>query len=168
MLFFFDDPFEVAKYVKAHCAGAAQEVIRAADDIVAQRFLFALRWDMERTHEPVCFEGDIDWLHQPSDDPEWVYAFNRMKFWLCLGQAYALTKDERYAEAFARQLCHWIRTVKQEDAACEKAWRSIEVGLRLEYWLKAMRYFDKSPAITDAVRSLFESSVLEHAEMIIS
>ena len=164
--FFFDEPFKVAEYARANCRQQAKEIIVAADDIVNHIFKFTLRWDMERTEIPVIFEKDIDWLHQPGDDPEWVFAFNRMRFWICLGQAYALTADEKYAQAFVNQLCDWIMTVKQNDPKSEKAWRSIEVGLRLEYWQKAMQYFKDSPEITDEVAQLFASSVTEQAEFI--
>ena len=164
--FFFQDPFSVAEYVREHCPRQAEGVVAAADSVADQHFMFALRWDMERTHEPVVFDGDIDWLHQPGDDPEWVYAFNRMRFWICLGQAYALTRDEKYARAFVRQMKHWVRTVKRDDPACAKAWRSIEVGLRLEYWLKAIRYFEGSPAVTGEVIDVFIQSMTEQAEYI--
>ena len=164
--FFFENPVEVAKYVRANFPRECEGVIAAADDVAGKIFKFNLRWDMERTWSPIVFDGDIDWLHQPAGDPEWVFAFNRMRFWIVLGQAYALTGDEKYAEAFASQLCHWVRTVKADDPACAKAWRSIEVGLRLEYWLKAVRYFAGSPALTEEVIDLFIQSVTEQAEFI--
>mgnify|MGYP000347917177 CR=1 FL=1 len=164
--FFFRDPAKVAAYVGEHCPREAAGDIAAADEVAAQRFMFTLRWDMERTREPVMFDGDIDWLHQPGDDPEWVYAFNRMRFWICLGQAYALTGDEKYAQAFVKQMMHWVGTVKKDDPDCAKAWRSIEVGLRLEYWLKAIQYFKNCPAITGEVIDVFIGSVTEQAEFI--
>jgi hypothetical protein len=163
--FFFTDPSVIAKHIWRNCPSEAQAVIAAADDIAGQHFMFALRWDMERTNEPVIFERDIDWLYQPGNDPEWVFAFNRMRFWICLGQAYALTGDERYANAFIRQLAGWVKAVPNTPEN-EKAWRSIEVGLRLEYWLKAMQYFKKSPAITPQVAQIFIRSVTEQAEYI--
>ena len=164
--FFFDDSYKIAQYVYKNCPNEAKEVIAAADEVAAQRFRFALRWDMERTNKPVVFEKDIEWLYQPGDDPEWVFAFNRMRFWICLGQAYALTYDEKYAYAFVKQLIHWVYHVKKEDPTCDKAWRSIEVGFRLEYWLKAMQYFKGSPAITDEVADIFTGSIIEQAEFI--
>jgi hypothetical protein len=164
--FFFDNPKEIAQYVKSNCKHQKKEIINAANDIVNQVFKFTLRWDMERTEIPVVFEGEIDWLHQPGDDPEWVYAFNRMRYWICLGQAYALTGDEKYAQAFVNQLCHWIKNVKKDDPKNSKAWRSIEVGLRLEYWQKAMQYFKGSEHITDEVAKLYTGSIIEQAEFI--
>jgi len=161
--FFFEDPHALAEYARHNFPDECDEAIQNADDVAAQRFQFNLRWDMERTWEYIEFEDDIDWLYQPGNDPEWVYAFNRMAFWVCLGKAYALTRDEKYAQAFVKQLRHWVNTVRQTD---EKAWRSIEVGLRLDYWLKAVRYFASSPALTDEVVDLFCKSIEEHAEFL--
>jgi hypothetical protein len=166
--FFFDDRELTAAYVKRSCSEELAHVIRIADETVNQSFKFDLRWDMEQTTKPVVFKGKIDWLFQPGDDPEFIFAFNRMRFWICLGQAYAVTKDEKYAHAFAEQLSGWIDSVPHGDPANEKAWRTIETGLRLEYWLKAMCYFKGSPEITDSVMDKFLSSVTEHAEFLMT
>lgn len=164
--FFMDDRDRIAEYAKEKFPEECRERIAAADDIVRKKFTFNQRWDMERTEKPVVFEDEIDWLRQPSDDPEWIYAFNRMHFWLCLGQAYALTKDEKYARAFASQMCHWVGHVKREDPRCAKAWRTIEAGLRMEYWMRAVCYFEGSRALTDGVMDRFVASMTEHAEYI--
>ena len=166
MKHFIDNRDAIASYVQANAREDVTEIMTVARDVVAQKFLFSLRWDMERTYEPVIFDGPINWLHQPGGDPEWIFAFNRMRFWICLGQAYAITKDEIYAHTFAAQLCSWIDTVKKDDPGCAKAWRSIEAGIRMEYWCKAMDYFEGSPAITEHVRLLFNKSITEHAEFI--
>ncbi|MFA6731788.1 MAG: heparinase II/III family protein, partial [Sphaerochaeta sp.] len=165
---FLDDAKKVARYVSEHEKVETEKILRIADDVVKQSFLFNLRWDMERTFEPVVFENQIDWMHQPGDDSEWVFAFNRMRFWICLGQAYALTGDEKYAKTFASQLCDWVKRVKRDDVRCQKAWRSIEAGLRMEYWTKAMQYFKESPSLTDEVIDTFLSSVEEHAAFLYS
>jgi hypothetical protein len=59
---FLDDRDAVARYVKTHEADTLQKIITIADDVVNQSFLFNLRWDMERTFEPVVFADEIDWL----------------------------------------------------------------------------------------------------------
>lgn len=83
-----------------------------------------------------------------------------------MGQAYAITGDERYAKAFAGQLVHWVDTVQRTDPACAKAWRTIEAGFRMDYWGKAMCYFEGSPYITDEVVDKFIASMTDHAEYI--
>lgn len=162
--FFMDDIDKIAKYALENCKEEADKIIKVADEVCDQIFLFNLRWDMERTYEPVRFDGEINWLHMPADDPEWIFAFNRHRFFICLGQAYAMTKDEKYARTFVNQLCHWIDTVKKDIEKNTLAWRTIEAGLRLEYWLKAFCYFKDSPYLTDEVCDKFYHSVVEHAE----
>lgn len=143
-----------------------QPILRTADNAAAKKFAFQLRWDMEQTRTPVEFSGEIDWLFQPGNDPEFIFAFNRMKFWICMGQAYQVTGDEKYAQAYARQLCHWVDRVKRGDPACEKAWRTIETGIRMEMWSKAIGYFEGSPALTDEVIDRYVLSMTDHAEYI--
>ncbi len=165
---FLDDGNMVAQYCKQYEMDSVQQILNNADNVVRQSFLFNLRWDMEHTSVPVDFPDEIDWLHQAGDDNEWVFAFNRMRFWICLGQAYLLTGNEQYARTFASQLCDWIKRVRRSDASCQKAWRSIEAGLRMEYWTKAMQYFEHSPSITDAVIDTYLASVEEHAAFLYS
>lgn len=164
--FFIDDRDKIAEYVYENCREEFEFVRQVADDTVNGKFLFILRWDMERTNKPVVFEKEIDWLYQPGDDPEWIFAFNRMRFWICLGQAYAVTKDEKYSRSFVSQLCSWIDTVRREDPKAEKAWRTIEAGIRMEYWFKAIQYFEGSPVLTEEVLDKFIDSMTEHAEFI--
>ena len=152
---FFDDREAAAEYARAWGGEELDTVLRMAGLAAENQFLFQLRWDLEQTQTPEVFDGPIDWLRQPGDDPEFVYAFNRMRFWPCMGQAYAVTGDEKYARAFADQLVHWVDTVRRDDPACGKAWRTIEAGIRMENWCKAMRYFEGSPHITSEVMDIF-------------
>ena len=57
----------------------------------------------------------MDWEYQPDSDPEFTYQFNRHRYFICLGQAYQLTGEERYAEHFVRLLTDWIRRVKRTE-----------------------------------------------------
>ena len=162
---FFDRKDDIGEYVKRTCPEQVAEVMKAADDVCQQKFIFNLRRDMERTYEYVEFKDQIDWLHIPKNDPEWSFQFNRHHYWICLGQAYAISKNEKYAKTFVSQLLDWIDKVKKNDPACSNAWRTIEIGLRLEYWLKSIRYFEGSPSLTEEVYKVFADSVTEHCEM---
>ena len=77
---FFRDRAAAAAYVQANCREELDAALPTARMAAEQKFLFQIRWDMEQTHVPEVFEGPIDWLRQPGDDPEFVYAFNRMRF----------------------------------------------------------------------------------------
>lgn len=164
--FFMDDIEGICEYVSKNYMNEFKDILAVADDVVNKKFLFNLRWDMERTVIPEVFNDEINWLHMPEDDPEWIYQFNRHRFWICLGQAYVMTKDEKYAKAFVEQMTHWIKNVKLEDERNALAWRTIEAGLRLEYWLKAIMYFKDSSHLTEEVFEIFEASVKEHAEFL--
>ena len=125
-------------YVKRWWPEEMLHRLRIADEVTAQTFLFDLPWDMEQTAVPVTFEREIDWLYQPGDDPEFIYQLNRHRYWVCLGQAYAMTGDERYARCFAGQLLDWIQKNPITEETKPKSWRTIEAGLRGGAWIKAM------------------------------
>ncbi len=168
--FFFKDCAErdrTVEYVKKYCREEFDHVMKTADNVCNNVFSFDLRWDMERSQKPVVFKDKIDWLKLPGDDGEWIYAFNRHKYWICLGQAYAATKDEKYVKAFIGQLESWVTTMGREKCENAPVWRTIEAGLRMEYWLKAFCYFEDSPLITDKVKALFYKSMTDHAEFIL-
>ena len=77
----------------------------------------------------------------PEGDPEFIYQFNRHRYWICLGQAYALTGDGKYARCFVNQLYSWLEDNPINQGDKEHTWRTIEAGIRGENWVKAMEYF---------------------------
>lgn len=156
-----------AGYCKTNWPEDTAHILRIADDAAEQTFLFDLKWDMERTYEPVHFDGEVIWDYMPADDPEFIYQFNRHQFFICLGQAYALTKEERYAEAFALLLHSWIGKNPLNEQTKNTTWRSIEAGIRGETWIKAMAYFKDSPQITDALLEEFTGCLKVHANYLI-
>lgn len=165
--FFINDVDALKHYVLKECPQAEIErILERADEAAAQSFRFDLRWDMEYTEIPVVFEKEINWLHQPADDPEWIYAFNRHHFWITMGQAYVLTSDEKYPEAFVRQCKSWICQINLRDPDCAEACRTLETGIRLNLWIKAFCLFQKSPALTDSFCALFAESIIEQEHFI--
>lgn len=158
---------EIAEFCKKYWQEDVEHILRVADEVCENYFLFDLKWDMERTYEPVVFEETIDWGFMPGNDPEFIYQFNRHRFLICLGQAYRLTGEEKYVVHFLRIMQHWIRTVKRNAQTEPREWRILEVGIRSENWIKAMRYFLGSPLITEEVLAEFYDSLKEHGEYII-
>jgi len=138
--------------------------LRIADEAVNNIFLFDLPWDMEQTTIPVTFADDIDWQYQPGDDPEFVYQMNRHRCFICLGQAFAVTGREVYAECFVRLLLDWIDKNPLTEETKTSTWRTIEAGLRAESWIKGMGYMIDSAAVTDEVFGQFIRSLICHGE----
>lgn len=165
--FFIDDVEKIKAYVNQYCdQETCRKIIDRADEAVNQSFRFDLRWDMEYTQTPVKFDNEINWLTMPDDDPEWIFAFNRHHFWVTLGQAYVLTGNEKYAKAFVNQCRSWIQQVQLTDPDCAQACRSLEMGLRMNLWIKALCLFQDSPSLTETFYELFESSIHQQEKAI--
>ena len=124
------------------------------------------------------FGDTIDWELNPIDYREWTWQLSRHPFWVTLGQAYWKTGDEKYAEAFVRQMRHWVENVMvpvgedgnswKDDARMgsplTNCWRTIECGIRMgQTWPYAYHYFLSSPSFTDDAVCLMLKSMVEHA-----
>ncbi|MEY8423170.1 alginate lyase family protein [Lachnospiraceae bacterium 38-14] len=154
---------ELAESIFKRFPGEAQHAICTAAQAVKRYFTFTNKWDLEQSPYALGFEGEIAWEENPGNDPEFVWQFNRHRFFMCLGQAYQMTGEERYAACLAELLTDWIKRVPLTAEHENKAWRSLEAGFRGEYWTKAVSYIKDSPAFTHEVRRLYESSLLTHA-----
>lgn len=121
----------------------------------------------------------IDWLFNPTKkkgpfNPEWTWQLNRMYFWESMAKVYRDTGDERYAQAFARQLESWLEQTggvppKQNYNAVGSAFRTIEQGLRLmSFWPTVWEKFGKSPAFTDELKRRFIDSMRAQANHLIA
>jgi hypothetical protein len=117
--------------------------------------------------------GDIDWhynatRHMPgvAPDNEWQWQLNRMPAWGPLGRTYRATHDERYAQAFDREMLSWIAqcpVADHVDNTVGSAWRTIEAGIRMGgSWPMAFFAFRRSPSLSDADLVEFMSAFLDH------
>ena len=166
-----DDWKWCTEYCRNYWPGECAHILRIADDATEQRFVFDLPWDMEQTVKAVEFGGDregIDWQHMPDGDPEFIYQFNRHRYWICLGQAYAMTGDERYAKCFVSQLVSWVAGNPITEETKQTTWRSIEAGIRGENWVKAMEYFKDSRTVTDGIKAVFRKGLWEHGNYLMN
>jgi hypothetical protein len=117
---------------------------------------------------PVHFDGPVDWLVNPAGDQEFVWAFNRHRFFITLGQAYQFTGDEKYADCFVELASDWMERIRLCEEYKAGPWRSLEAGFRGEYWNKALRYFKDSPAVTEEFLDRFYENMIVHAEYIMA
>ena len=161
-VFGVDDAAKVASYCRENWQEDVDHVMRTAEEACENTFLFDYRWDMERTWEPVHFDGEIDWGLIPWGDPEFIWQFNRHRFLPCLAQAYVMTGDEKYAQNYVRLLEDWIDRADLADKAEEGPWRTLETGIRAEVWLSSLPLILESPAVTEAFLDKVEASLRRH------
>ncbi|MGH9794542.1 MAG: heparinase II/III family protein, partial [Candidatus Acidiferrales bacterium] len=93
-------------------------------------------------------------------DAKRVWEINRHQFLVTLGQAYLLTRGEKYAERAVQLMQSWIssnrpfRGVNWGDA--------LEVGIRLLSWLWTLRLIEESKALdAESARHILTSAVLQ-------
>ncbi|WP_217562496.1 heparinase II/III family protein [Paenibacillus sp. GbtcB18] len=160
----------LVNHVRNHYGEDMREVLASAERVAAKTFLFRGEWDMEPTCVPVTFAEDIDWQHVPAGDVEWVYMLNRHAYWVDLGQAYLVTGEDKYAEAFCMQLDDWLRRnpvpAGPAEASATLAWRTIEAGLRCINWIRAYECFRDYPGFTAELVARMLKSLHEHGEYI--
>jgi hypothetical protein len=133
-------------------------------------------------HEHVSFGDPIDWHLDPSSgtraplrhwsriayldpatvgDYKLVWEVNRHQHFVTLGQAYAYSRDSRYARAFATQLSGWIQA---NPPRLGVNWASsLEVSYRAISWLWALQLFAEAPELTDELLLTALESLRRHA-----
>lgn len=162
-----DQMEQVALYCRKNWPDTTAQVIRAADDVSENKFLFDIEWDLEQTHEPVVFEKEIDWNLVPFGDREFLWQFNRHRFLVYLGQAYRLTGRECYAVHCVRLLKDWIERAGEGEDISIGPWRTLESGLRAENWLRALYLIESSPVVDDPLIIQVEGSIEKHIRWLI-
>ncbi len=118
----------------------------------------------QTSYPPVSFGVDIDWFTNRSSthDNEWLWQLHRQYWWDDLACAYWHTGEEQYAEAWVRQMRHWVRHCPRD--AHSPAWRTLEAGIRGHAWTGHFMHFLHSPAFTARDLVLFLNSCWEHAD----
>ncbi|MCL2834151.1 MAG: heparinase II/III family protein [Treponema sp.] len=118
------------------------------------------------------FGDKIDYFANPTFNnyKEWTWQLSRHSEWFILGYAYLQTKDEKYANTFAKQFDTWVKQAlspepKSADGGETLCWRTIEAGIRMgSTWQYSLHAFYKSPVFTDDMITDWYKSVWEHGE----
>lgn len=149
----------VAEYIHEHCPGEAAEVIRQADLLLNNTFIYTNRWDMEPCNTPYTIPL-TDWVTSPNGDPEWIFMLNRHDFLHKLWQAYVLTGQRRYTDRLCSFLTDWIAknpiTVEGTDAT-----RTIDTGIRCMNWTVLLLHLMGEGLICDKDAALVLDSISE-------
>ena len=159
------EPNATAEYCRRHHPKEAAHAVLVADLACERKFLFDQKYDPNRTYSPVDYSGSekMDWLRIPAGDTEFLWQLNRHRFFVCMGQAYLLTGDEKYARAFVELAVDWLDNISLCPETQYGPWRSLEAGLRGEYWCKAIHCFRESALLTDAFMDKLHRSMKQHA-----
>lgn len=155
-----------AAELKSRWPESAQRIVEQADRICVGRFdLLGFK--------NLSFGDPIDWHFEPlsgkriplqhwskldyldadvAGDKKITWELNRHQYFMKLGQAYALTGDERYAATFVNHLASWM------DANPPKLginWASsLEVAFRSISWLWALYFFKDAVPVETLKRAL--------------
>ncbi len=140
---------------------ASDKDIQTADDALRHIFVG------QPAYPPHFCGDDIDWSTNPVSDNEWVWQLNRMSFWDAMGRAYWHTGDEKYADAWCKQIVDWI-SKNPNDEDHKYAWRSIEAGIRGYRLTGLFQRFLDAPSFTTDVLIAFLNSCYDHAEYLMT
>lgn len=147
---------------------AAEAILRKRFDLLGYRGLF--------------FGDPVDWYLDPVSgrraprvhwsrlkfldatlvgDSKVIWELNRHQWMVLLGQAYRLTGEERYAEAFAASVREWLR---DNPPGTGMNWASsLEVALRLISWCWALFLFRESAALSAELFVTMLEGIWTHA-----
>ena len=70
---------KTVEYINKYCKEEADELLRQADMLLEQTFIFQDKWDMEPCNIPYKITLDT-WVESPNGDEEWVFMLNRHEF----------------------------------------------------------------------------------------
>jgi len=97
-------------------------------------------------------------------DYKLLWELNRHQHLVTLGQAYAYSRDARYADAFVAQLTGWIAA---NPPLIGVNWASsLELSYRAISWIWALQLFADAPQLTDEVLLTALESLRRHARHI--
>lgn len=146
---------------------AAERLLQGRFDLLGYRGLTfgdPLDWQLDAVsgrRGPFKHWSILDPLDSTSlGDSKVIWELNRHQWLVRLGQAYRLTREERFADAFARHVVEWIDA---NPRGIGINWASsLEVAFRLMAWCWALHLFQGSRALTAEVQARVLRSLTSH------
>lgn len=159
--FRIDDGPELLATLHAVAPNYVQSKIRQADRVLERDFT------IEGDHRQL--QQKIEWLQGPV---EWTNVLSRFQYWESELVAWWETGDEKYARDFVDVLRDWIESNPPPDRIDNSfgtngnVWRTLEMGIRGDAWIRAFFGFFRAPVFTDADKTLMVRSLVEHARLL--
>ncbi|HEX8161977.1 MAG TPA: alginate lyase family protein [Pyrinomonadaceae bacterium] len=164
---------------------AREEFPRETDELIARarRIAGENRWSLLGCGE-FDFGEEVDWLRDPLSGARWprefhadvsllrgdgsdarvLWELNRLGHLVALGQAYAVTSDERLAEKFFAHVRGWRA---QNPVGRGANWASaMEVALRAVNLTLALRLFRRSPLLDEGGLASLLAALDEHGRFV--
>ncbi len=92
------------------------------------------------------------------------WELSRFQHLIALGQAYWLTKDERYTKEFVRQIKDWT---KENPVGYGVNWKcTMDVAIRACNWIKGFYFFQNSKKISSEFINEFSNNLFSHGKYI--
>ncbi len=156
---------EIAEYCKTHYANDdINTIIKKADEIVNNTFIFSRRWDMEASNFPVTFQDKIGWDYIPRDDLEWPVMLARQSYLYDVTYAYILTGDTKYYDCFIRIVTDFIDNCKFDTSPNCHSWRTIDTGIRAVVWILCMELIEEKTALPQDFLEKVKESLIFHSD----
>ena len=162
--------------IEEHLTGNAAEVVATAEALIHRRFeLLGYRglffgnppdWHLDPVlgrRAPLVHWSLINTLDPAVvGDHKIVWELNRHQWFIPLGQAYQVTRNERYAEVLAEYVNDWMRC---NPPGVGINWASsLEVALRLISWCWALVLFRQSKAMDSELIVVMLRGIIAHAK----
>jgi len=174
---FFEGAFDrlVPTALALQSPNYCRELVTAADEICLGRFELLgycsldfgdpPRWNFDPIsgcHAPFVHWSRLDTLDYATiGDSKVIWELNRHQWMVHLGEAYQLTREQRYAEAVVRYLESWLRA---NPPGMGINWTSsLEVAFRLISWCWALLLIRDSEVFTPTLFAQLMESVKAHA-----
>jgi len=116
---------------------------------------------------------NIDWDANPTGDREWNCLLHRHSHIHRLAITWFHTRNKKYSREAVAQLLDWIKdkpvrssnSIKKSSAG--NAWRSLEAGIRMNYWLGIFYFLMESEEFDVEARIAMLKSFVEHGRYLI-
>jgi hypothetical protein len=152
---------------RARTLAGAEMLLQGRFDVLGYRGLTfgePIDWQLDPVNgrrAPLQHWSTLDALDSASlGDSKVIWELNRHQWLVRLGQAYRLTGDERFADAFGRHVTEWIEA---NPRGLGINWASsLEVAFRLIAWCWALHLFYGSRALSADVQARVFGSLASH------
>jgi hypothetical protein len=155
---------------------AADQIKQEAESIISHQLPLFGRWfnlgyridwhadPTTNVRWPLVHFSRVPIRLQPGSDVRVVWELNRLHHFVTLGQAYALTGDERYAEEFVSQIASWDEANPPQFGV---NWTvAMEAGIRAVNLIAALDLFRNSPLLNDDAIAMMLKVLVSHGRFI--